>query len=165
MTQPKEAGAPQNDQQQGPIRLHRIGQAEVDLVITTKDEPPALVPEGKYQVQCLGWEKHRYYGGTMKLYVRFRICDGPYTDTALYRAFNYYDHLGSATDLYKTLVRVHGRRVTKKTRLPLALLKNKILEAKIRTVTKDHKQNPLPEHQQYSVIDEILTVLAGGGGA
>ena len=148
-----------------PVRLHPVGRGDDDFVVTTKDDPLPLVPEGRYQVQYVRMEKVRYFGG-WKLYVWFRICDGPYIGTDLYRAFNYSDKpISHATALHKTLVMLHGRRVSKKTRLsPKTLFMNKVLEVDIRTVTQDRNQNVLPQHQQYSVIDAITRVLVGGYG-
>jgi hypothetical protein len=35
-------------------------------------------------------------------------------------------------------------------------------EVRVRTVTTDGKQRPLPSAAQYSIVDDIIAVIAGG---
>lgn len=132
------------------------------LSFTMRDDPLALIPPGRYQVGFVRAEKRRYFGG-MKLYITFVIADlGTYNGVHLFKAFNYSEPLRRGTDLYKTLVLLHGRRVSKKTRLSLKLFQDKLFEVEVRTVSLDRNQHPLAEHQKYSVIDRIITIATGG---
>ena len=134
-----------------------------ELIFITTDEPPTRVPYGKYEVSYRSHSTQKFFSST-KLYINFTICDsGEYFGAKLYRAYNLHEGLPSGSDLYKDLVLLYGKKVAKKTRLPISLFKNKILLVTVRTVKSNRKQKPLPEHQMYSVIDSILKVAAGIG--
>jgi len=133
---------------------------EVDFHIK-EDEPP-LIPDGYYNVVYSRHSIGRFYG--LKLYVWFKIADqGEYFEVEVYRAYNLYKPLPRGSDLFKDLAKIKGSRVRKGARLSLSGFKNKVLKVRTRTVKLDRRQDTLPDHLQYSVIDMIVSVEAGAG--
>lgn len=132
-----------------------------NLLIEAKEDSRQFIPEGYYEVVCVKAEKKKYFS-TTKLYVTFKVVSpGEYCGLELFKAYNWYDPPRRGSDLFKDLSRLYGKRVTKKTKLPLTLFKNKILRVHVRAVTLDYKQFKLPEHLQYSVIDHLEEICTG----
>lgn len=132
------------------------------ILFNIRDEAHALVPEGRYEVSFVRAQKHKQFGGT-KLYITFKICSpGPYFGLEIFRAYNFSDRLTRGLDLYKELTLIYGKRLRKNTKLSIELFEGKVLEVSVRTVKQNRKQADLPEHLQYSVIDRIVRVVAGG---
>jgi len=57
-------------------------------------------------------------------------------------------------ELYGTLARLLGVR-SRTDRVTLRPLRTMLFRVRLRTVTTDYKQRPLPEHRRYSTIDAI----------
>lgn len=133
-----------------------------DLEFIANEDSLPIIPEGQYEVMYKSHKRQRYYNGE-KLYVAFEIVEqGPYLGTKLFRAYNLYSPMRRGSDLFKDLELLFGNRVKKKTKLPLRLFQGKVLKASVRTVRQNKKQVVLLEHQQYSVVDSIISVLVGG---
>ena len=63
---------------------------------------------------------------------------------------------------YKTWTMVNGwNKPTRNAKMSPRLFKNKIFKVKTRTVKPQHNGNEMPEHFWYSVVDEIVEVVAG----
>ncbi len=129
---------------------------------TTAEDAKPIIPEGRYEAQVVSFKKCPFYG-KMKLYVGFKIISfGQYAGTIVFKNYNFSEKLPRGCNLYKDLVLLHGSRIRKNTKLPLKLFQNKVLEIFVRTVIHDYKQTEFQEHQQYSVVDRILGIIAGG---
>lgn len=126
------------------------------------DEP---VPEGEYSLAYTG-HALKFMFNTGKLFVRFKIVQGEYTGRRLYGAYRVVltgkrtFTCGQASSIYRQFTRLSGKR-ERRDRLPLSLLANTVVRAKVRTVKTDSRQRPLPPYQFYSVVDELLTIEAG----
>jgi len=126
-----------------------------EIVFVSDEEPAALIPDGIYNVVFHHYEKAKFFNN--KIYVWFKVCDsGPHLGVKIFRAYNYYSPIKRGSALFKDLALLHGGPVQKRTPLPLKLFKNKVLKVKVRTVTHDHKQMPIPTALQYSVVDLLI---------
>jgi hypothetical protein len=144
----------------GLTRLVTIVKIE-DTELRVGEDPHPLVEENYYEVQCVDWNRGFYRGGE-KLYVKFKIVSsGKYLGVCLIKPYNFYDPLKRGSNLYKDLVKLSGVRANKGVRLPLKIFKNKLLKVRVETVTRDCKQTKYDEHQQYSVVREIISVEVG----
>lgn len=128
------------------------------------------VPDGTYDAILL-YHETACLGRTPKVYLRFRITSpGEYIGKEIYRAFGCKRLLGKPGRngrfrvgrhhlLFKTMCRVLELQV-RADRVSLQPLKGRVLRVTTRTVTQDYRQAPHPELCWYSVVDEILGVVA-----
>lgn len=145
-----------------------------EIVFEVEDSKP-LIPDAVYTAICSGCDVKQVFQ-TLKVFLRFRISEGPHEGVELFRAYRVQGRIipgkgpGSGPrprlkrsgDLYKMLCRVLNLpRNTKAHRVSHKELNGKLCRVHTRTVTKDHRQKPLPEHERYSVVDEVLTIEAG----
>jgi hypothetical protein len=123
------------------------------------------IPDGVYEAVLARVERAAVFK-TPKVFVWVRITEqGSYFGTELYRAFRAHLKPGKyqklclkpRSDLRRTLIRLSGERV-RADRVSLAILKHKVLKVKVRTVTTDYRQRALDECDQYSVIDDIISI-------
>ncbi len=56
------------------------------------------------------------------------------------------------------LCRISAEKKFRTDRVSFAVLKNKVLKVKVRTVTTDYRQRPLDDMDEYSVIDDIISI-------
>lgn len=132
-----------------------------DLLFITKEDPRPLLKEGIYEVQYHSHKLDKFFGG-YKLYVNFQVCSLSEDKTELiFKAYNYYDKLPTGSSLYKDFTLLHGAKIRKNSSLTMKLFKNKILAVRVRTVSLNRKQLKLTECLQYSVVDEIINIVAG----
>jgi len=137
----------------------------------TIDEFP-LVEPGTYQVHLTTWWTGLMFGKRPKLALTFRILTpGSAFGVELKRWYNVKQligkpgvrgrfHVGRSSEFlydYATL----GMPVERLDRFALSKLREVVLEAKVKTVTKDHKQRDIPEPLKYSVIESLQCVTAG----
>ena len=128
---------------------------------TVESEPRPILPDGIYNAAYVKASRGSYYGP--KLYIHFRIVDeGPCFGVEIFRAYNLYQKLCRASDLYRDLSMIYGSKVQKNTRLSLKLFRGKVFRIRTRTVTQDRKQTRLPEHERYSVVDQVISMETGG---
>ncbi|MHB8562675.1 MAG: hypothetical protein ACYDDA_01790 [Acidiferrobacteraceae bacterium] len=129
-----------------------------------------LIPDGEYTATCSGW-KTAYIFRAPKLYLRFRIIDGPYSGAELFAAFRMSALIGKPgpngkfkaqrrSRLVLMLAALTGQRL-RGDRLALRWLTRCVLRIKTRTVAQNYKQSKLPKCLHYSIVDDILTVEAG----
>ena len=76
------------------------------------------------------------------------------------RTFSPLAGMHSRSQLFLDLVGLFDRKV-RRDRISLACLKTVLLRVRVRTVSKDYKQRPLPESIRYSVISDLIAVEAG----
>lgn len=124
-----------------------------------------LLPNGKYEVQCVDFDNKFCLGKTRKIFLNFKILDpGEYQDKRLFMAFNmpYNGRIKTGSKYYKTWVMVNGwKKPSRNARMSPLLFKGKIYTVKTRTVKPEHNGKPMPDHHWYSVVDEIIEVNAG----
>lgn len=145
--------------------------APSEIVFEVEEGYP-LVPDGVYQALCCGVEIKQTFN-TPKAYLRFRIAEGDHSGKIVFRAYNLAGRIskGPATglrpklmrgqDLFKMLCRVLNLPAnTKPHRVSSRELVNRLCQIKTRTVTHDYKQKPLAEGARYSVVDDVISVLA-----
>jgi len=127
------------------------------------DNYRSLIPDGKYEVQCTGYDNSFCLGKARKLFLYFRIIEGEYEGTKLFQAFNipYDERIKSGSKYYKTWVMVNQwRKPSRNTKMSPRLFLNHVYRIKTRTVKPKHNDQPMPEAFRYSVVDEILEVCA-----
>ena len=137
---------------------------DLEFIVDTKYLPPKI-PEGSYEGVFVRSELAVVFK-CLKLFVYFRITElGEYHGMEFYRAYRV--HPGSKSgkspkyvlkprsELLRTIRRISGEKI-RRDRASLSALRGKILRLKVRTVIKDYRQRDLPEHDQYSVIEDIV---------
>lgn len=129
-----------------------------------------LVPDGKYSAKLVSFETAIVF--SPKVFLHFEIITpGPYMGERLFRAYRVHQLRGrprkrgqfklrAGSELYRTICRLYPDQ-KRPDRIALTPLMRLVLQVRTRTVTTDHKQNPLPDNLQYSVVDEIIKVEAG----
>jgi len=128
------------------------------------DDYKPLIPDVKYEVQCVGYDTKFCLGKTRKTFLKFEILtEGEHNGKKLFMAFNmpYNGRIKTGSKYYKTWCMVNGwRRPSRNTKMSARLFKNKIYTVKTRTVKPQHNGNEMPEDFWYSVVDEIVEVIA-----
>ena len=145
-----------------------------DVVFEIEEGKP-LIPDAEYLAICLGCDVKPVFQ-TLKVFLRFRISEGPHIGTELFRPYRVQGRIvpgkGSGSgprprlkrsgDLYKMLCRVLNLPGnTKAHRISHKELNGKLCKIQTRTVGKDSRQRPLPAHERYSVVAEVLNIEAG----
>jgi hypothetical protein len=81
---------PENDIPRSMKRnVYRLEGSWEDSIIA--DEGRHLITEGRYQAQCISYEKGRPFPNSLKLFLHFKIADGKYFETPLFMAINLMD--------------------------------------------------------------------------
>ena len=143
-----------------------------DDSIELDGEIPPLIPEGEYVVRYIKYDTQYMWRG-LKLFVHFEIVDpGPHCGMKVYRAYRVVDAGGRKgkgrrrfkvrprSQLFLDLVGLFDRKL-RRDRISLTCLKTVLLRVRVRTVSKDYKQRPLPESIRYSVISDLIAIEAG----
>lgn len=136
-----------------------------DCVIDFSNRP-AVVPPGEYDAIFLRHETAMIFKSP-KVFFWFRIVSpGAAFELEMYRPYRVAALVSKAgrggkfklkagSDLAGMLFRVNG--VTRRLdRISPASLKGAVLRVRVRTVTHNHRKEPIPEALQYSVIDDVL---------
>ncbi len=139
--------------------------SEEDISFTCNSEiPPTLTEGDHYQVQFIKAEQHGMWRGT-KLFLWFRILTaGEWQGRELFMACNMPPNgrFGTSSKFLCMWVLAAGHKPARLDRMSIAVFRNKVFRAKVRTVKQTSKQVERNKHQQYSVIDLLLEVLVGG---
>jgi len=128
----------------------------------TKDLPERIEP-GEYTAICYRTDYAKSFGGQRKLYVRFRIWEGPHTGfelpmicTTLKSNRSYRQKLHEQWSL------VLGRTPRKGERFSAKIFKNRMYRVLVRDTLRKFSNGKLkPQYMQYSVVDSILEPLTG----
>lgn len=138
---------------------------EGDIVFDCTNRAPKIAP-GEYEAVYVHHETKFIYQ-CPKVFIWFRIVSpGPAYDTMVYRAYrvralttrqgkNGGFKVSRGSDIYHDLGRILDIRI-RPDRASASTLRGIVCRVKVRTVIKDHKQRPLPDWDQYSVIDDLL---------
>lgn len=137
---------------------------------TPKMDAYPLIPEGIYDIQYIGHDgpKAVFGPGEMRLYLRWRVVSpGSCHGIKLFQSFKHYERWGTQSSFYEAWAIANGARPRVRTRMSLAVFKNKIFRAYIRTVKPVYDNGPMkgkpkPGFFQYSLVDRLLEVIAGG---
>lgn len=135
-----------------------------DIEFPFSSEIPPLVPEGPYDLGFVRPQTKRMFGGE-RLFLWFRIVTpGEWCGRELYMTCTVAPN-GKWTPSHKyylAWVLATGNRPNRRDRLSTVVFRNKVFRGKVRPVTKTSKQSPRTLEQQYSVVEELVGVLAGG---
>lgn len=132
---------------------------------TRADDAEAPIPAGDYLIAYLGHEL-TFMFHTGKVFIRFRVVAGEQAGREIYRAFNVKMKnkrrfsVAQSSALYREFCTLSGRR-ERRDRINLSRLRNTVIRGRVRVVTHDQKQRPLPSFLQYSVVGELLSLEAG----
>ena len=122
-----------------------------------------LLPNGRYEVQCIKYDDKFFLGKTQKLFLNFRVIIGEFEGSEIFMAFNmpFDKKIKTGSKYYKTWCMVNKwQKPSRNAKMSPRLFLNKVYKVKTRTVRPLHNGNPMPEQFWYSVIDEILEVIA-----
>lgn len=139
---------------------------DLEFLVDTKYLPPKI-PDGVYEAVYLRCESANVFTCS-KVFVYFRITElGQYHGQVLYRPYRAHavSKMGKSakfmlkprSELLRMLRKIGGENI-RRDRASLSVLVGKVLKIKVRTVTKDYRQRDLPEHDQYSVIEDVMSV-------
>jgi hypothetical protein len=130
-----------------------------------EDDSKILVPDGKYEAQCIGFNTKFCLGKTRKTFLNFKITtEGKQFGIKLFMAFNrrYDGQIRTGSKYYKTWCMVNGwQKPSRGAKMSPRLFKNKIFKIKTRTVKPKHNDKEMPSDFWYSVVDQILEVVVG----
>jgi hypothetical protein len=144
-----------------PGRMPTDGREEEILVEGYKP----VLPDGSYEARFIGHETAIVFGGP-KVFLHFQIVQpGPHMDTCLFRAYRVRRLVGKPGrggrfvahpqgDLFRVIAKLLDVKL-RKDRISLAALRTMLFRVTTRTVTRNHRQQPMPEPVCYSVIDAI----------
>ena len=125
----------------------------------------ALIKDGTYEAQCTKYDSSFVLGKARKLFLHFKIVsEGEYHGVKLFQAFNMpYDmRIKAGSKYYKTWVKVNGwMRPSRNAIMSPRLFINKIYKIKTRTVKPLSNGKKMPDTFWYSVVDEMVEVVAG----
>jgi hypothetical protein len=124
-----------------------------------------LIPNGMYEAQCIAHNSGFHIGKTRKTFLHFKILDPiEHIGKKIFMVFNmpYDKEIKMGSKYYKTWCFVNNwQKPSKNSKMSPRLFKNKIYKITTRTVKPKHNGKEMPNNFWYSVIDEIVQVLAG----
>jgi hypothetical protein len=148
-----------------------MGAPQVDFQLDGDARP--LIPPGNYQLRFLHWQTAIMFAKAPKLILTFKVIEpGPYFDAVELPAyFNCKRLVGKAgryggfkvgwqSDFLLQYVQLFHRDVKRLDRTPMSEFERHIFVGKVKTVTTTSKQRERPEALQYSVVQELVKVLA-----
>jgi hypothetical protein len=137
-----------------------------DLDFLFNGEIPPRLPEGEYEVAFVGANKKRMFGSGERMFLWFRIVTlGEWYETELYMTCAVPvtgRDWGPSHKFMQAWMLASGHSPKRRDRMSTTVFRNKLFRAKVRTVTRDARQKLRPPERQYSVIDELLELVAGG---
>jgi hypothetical protein len=134
-----------------------------DIIVINNGSIPPAIPDGQYDVAFRKATRAHQFGQE-KLYLWFSIVTpGDWYGEELYMVCNIprKGKYTPSTKYWLVWVFVTGKKPKRGDRMSTAVFRNKIFLAGIRTVTKTAKQLLRTREQQYSVVDELVTIQAG----
>lgn len=123
-----------------------------------------LVPDGKYEAVCVGYDDSFVMGRFRKLFLHFQITQqGAHYGKTVFMAFNmpYNKKIRQGSKYYKTYVMANGNsRPRRNDRMSPRVFKGGIFEIKTRTCAPIFPSGkPMPQDFHYSVVDSICDAL------
>ncbi len=139
-----------------------------DLEFDCQVDGPALVPEGVYEFGFIRAEQARLWT-QQKVFLWFKIITaGDHVGKRLYFVANVpsKDRMAMSSRYWQAWTLAAGRRPKRRDKLSTSVFRKKVFLGRVRTVKKkvdkDSKHTARAPEQQYSVIDELIQVCAGG---
>jgi len=146
----------------GSHRPSNRGGREVGKIVC--DDNRTLVPDGIYEAQCIRDEEGMYMGA-LKKYLIFKILTpGEHNGKEMYMAFNIAPKgkIKPGSKYYKTWCMVNGwKKPSRNAEMAPRIFRKKIYNIRTRTCKPKNNDMEMPEDFWYSVVDEIVEVLAG----
>ena len=129
-----------------------------------------LIPEGRYNAQCIRCERSQSHHNSLKLFLTFKIIDGEHMGKELFMAINLIDSrtkkpfrkIPAGSKYYKNwTIANHNMRQNRQDRMSPKIFQNAIFEIQVRTVKPRYPdgKDELPEGFQYSVADFLIRRL------
>jgi hypothetical protein len=123
------------------------------------------IPDGTYLARFIGHDTAILFGmRAHKVFLRFEICEGPYSGTRLFRPYrvrrvtksgpNGKFVLDAGSDLYRMLVRVLDVRM-RLDRASFRGLRRMVFNITTATIKKDRENRALGSGSYYSIVKEI----------
>ncbi len=128
-----------------------------------ENTPPAIIPEGRYEVSFLRAEMKSMFK-TQKLFLWFVVAQfGNWHGVELFMAcpMPKDNKFSIGSKFLRVWTLANGAKPHRKDRMSTNVFKQKVFIAKVESVTRDSKQQQIPECAQYSKIDTLLSLAAG----
>lgn len=129
-------------------------------------EKRPLIPEGKYEAQCIKIEKGYSHSSSRKIFIHFKIVDWMNLDDPqiLFMAMN--DPGGKpsvGTKYYKNWVIANGNKTPeRRNRMSMNVFRNQMFEVQVETVKPKFPDGEgMPECFHYSIVRYIKRRLTG----
>lgn len=135
-----------------------------DFEFPLNSDIPARVPEKSYDLVFLKADKKHMFGEGERMFLWFKIITpGDWCGTKLYMTCTVAKK-GKWHPSHKywlAWVLAAGRRPARGDRMSTRVFRNKVFRGHVRTVIKTARQTHRTLEQQYSVVDELLSVEVG----
>lgn len=141
------------------------GRKERNQKLVQAEEMPTTILPGEYDAICYDVERGISWGGRENIYIKFKIYGGAFDGAELFMActFKIKSKMSYRHKYYQQFSIANGGPPFRGQRLSPCIFKNKMYRVLVRdTVRKFPNQRMMPRFLQYSVVDTILEVLAGG---
>ena len=139
-----------------------------DVEFDCQVDGPALVPDSVYEFYFIRAEQTRLWT-RQKVFLWFKIItSGDHFGKRLYFVANapLKDHMAMSSRYWQAWTLAAGRRPKRRDKLSTSVFRKKVFLGRTRMVKKkvdkDGKHSARAPEQQYSVIDELIQVCAGG---
>lgn len=129
---------------------------------------PEAIPDGDHYEVVFSRAERINQWGQDKIILWFKlITPGPWLNEEFFMASNVppKSKWTLSCKFWRAFVLANGKRPNRRDRLSTGVFKNKVFRVKIRKVIRDSKQQTLTAAQQYSVIDRLIEVAAGGNAS
>jgi len=127
-------------------------------------EPRPLIPPGEYEAICYEMNISPCQGGSKRVFVQFRVYDGPLDGTELFMCcLKPSGKLRERLKLHIQMSLALGRRPHKGERLSKKVFIGKLYRVKVRDTRRKFTTTNeiMPKFMQYSIVDTILETLTG----
>ena len=136
---------------------------ETEDTLPRADEFPIRIPEGIYDAICFKTETAMGFGGSRKIYFKFRIYGGEHDGVELFMVCNFpKTKIGKRYKYFDQWMLALGRHPSKGERLSPKIFRNRLFKILVRD-TKPRFSNGKfkPDIFKYSVVDSIIEALTG----
>jgi hypothetical protein len=142
------------------------GNSDGDIEFSFDGGVPPVIPEGEYEAAFVRADRKRMYGTGERLFLWFRlITPGQWFGIELYVVCTVAakGKWRPSHKFFQAWILAAGKSPCRNDRMSTKVFRGKVFRVRVRTVTKTAKRDTRTLAQQYSVIDEILAVVAGSG--
>ena len=142
--------------------IHQLKTESFDLIGKELER----IPEGAYSVRYKSHATAKMFNSG-RLIVRFEVVSGKYSGVQIENFYpvNLIGEVGKGggfsvtrrSFFFRDFVRATNHLPERLDRMPLSRLRGRTILARVKTVTKDHERDLLPECCQYSRISKLLS--------